>query len=384
MKLIIIAFRNLRQRLAGFIAAAIAITLASTILLLAIGFWGGYDNALSSNVDDIGANILAIPKGCPYEATGVLLAGGNMKYTITQDKFDAALKVPGVKAVSGVIMGVRNVKGNGHDKGHVTLGVDDNYFKMRPQLGIKEILKPGEVIVGYFMHKNIPFKVGDELLLNGEKQKVVNFLPELDTANETSVVVDIKTAWRMLKADGYYSTIMIAVDDPAKSDEVAKKLSEIPDLQVVTMDDFQATVKDFVKGAQIAIMSVLAIILIIAGMGILTAQASSVAARKAEIGMMRAIGATSGQVVAMTAFESMITGLIGSAVGVTAGVLLAPVASNLIKSQLPQSPTGSIVVVTWLGAVLTVLAGMIIAVIAGLAPALSAAQTKPTEAAQDE
>lgn len=384
MKLIIIAFRNLRQRLAGFIAAAIAITLASTILLLAIGFWGGYDNALSSNVDDIGANILAIPKGCPYEATGVLLAGGNMKYTITQDKFDAALKVPGVKAVSGVIMGVRNVKGNGHDKGHVTLGVDDNYFKMRPQLGIKEILKPGEVIVGYFMHKNIPFKVGDELLLNGEKQKVVNFLPELDTANETSVVVDIKTAWRMLKADGYYSTIMIAVDDPAKSDEVAKKLSEIPDLQVVTMDDFQATVKDFVKGAQIAIMSVLAIILIIAGMGILTAQASSVAARKAEIGMMRAFGATSGQVVAMTAFESMITGLIGSAVGVTAGVLLAPVASNLIKSQLPQSPTGSIVVVTWLGAVLTVLAGMIIAVIAGLAPALSAAQTKPTEAAQDE
>lgn len=384
MKLIVIAFRNLRQRLAGFIAAAIAIMLASTILLLAIGFWGGYDNALSSNVDDIGANILAIPKGCPYEATGVLLAGGNMKYSITQDKYDAILKVPGVKKVSGVIMGVRNVKGNGHDKGHVVLGVDQDYFRMRPQLEIKEPLKPGEVIVGYFMHKNIPFKVGDELLLNGEKQKVVNFLPEVDTANETSVVVDIKTAWRMLKAEGYYSTIMIAVDDPARSDEVAKRLSEIPDLQVVTMDDFQATVKDFVKGAQIAIMSVLAIILVIAGMGILTAQASSVAARKAEIGMMRAIGATSGQVVAMTAFESMITGLIGSAVGVAVGVLLAPIASNLIKSQLPQSPTGSIVVVTWLGAVLTVLAGMVIAVIAGLAPALSAARTKPTEAAQDE
>ena len=384
MKLIVVAFRNLRQRPAGFIAAAIAITLATMILLLTLGFWGGYDNALSSNVNDIGANILAIPKGCPYEATGVLLAGGNMKYTITQDKFDAVLKVPGVKAASGVIMGVRNVKGNGHDKGHVTLGVDDNYFKMRPQLGIKETLKPGEVIVGYFMHKNIPFKVGDELLLNGEKQKVVNFLPEVDTANETSVVVDIKTAWRMLKAEGYYSTIMIAVDDPAKSDEVAKGLSEIPDLQVVTMDDFQATVKDFVKGAQIAIMSVLAIILVIAGMGILTAQASSVAARKAEIGMMRAVGATSGQVVAITAFESMITGLIGSLVGVFAGLLLAPLTSNLIKSQLPQSPTGSIVVVTWQGILLTVLAGVAIAVIAGLAPALSAAGTKPTEAAQDE
>ena len=384
MKLIVVAFRNLRQRPAGFIAAAIAITLATMILLLTLGFWGGYDNALSSNVNDIGANILAIPKGCPYEATGVLLAGGNMKYTITQDKFDAVLKVPGVKAASGVIMGVRNVKGNGHDKGHVTLGVDDNYFKMRPQLGIKETLKPGEVIVGYFMHKNIPFKVGDELLLNGEKQKVVNFLPEVDTANETSVVVDIKTAWRMLKAEGYYSTIMIAVDDPAKSDEVAKGLSEIPDLQVVTMDDFQATVKDFVKGAQIAIMSVLAIILVIAGMGILTAQASSVAARKSEIGMMRAIGATAGQVVAVTTFESIITGFVGAVVGVLIGIVLAPLTSNLIKAQLPQAPTGSIVMVSWQSVLITIAAGVLIAVLAGLAPAISAAGTKPTEAAQDE
>jgi putative ABC transport system permease protein len=384
MRFIGIAFRNLRQRPAGFIAAAIAIMLASMILLLTLGFWGGYDQALSANVDDIGANILAIPKGCPYEATGVLLAGGNMKYTITQEKFEAAKKVPGVKAISGVIMGVRKVVGNGHNKGHVVIGIDDNYFKMRPQLGIKESPKPGEIIVGYFMHKNIPFNVGDSLTLNGEPQKVINFLPETETSNETSVVVDINTAWRMLKAEGFYSTILIAVDNPLEVEEVAKKLSDIPDLQVVTMDDFQATVKDFIKGAQMAIMSVLAIILVIAGMGILTAQASSVAARKAEIGMMRAIGATSGQVVAVTTFESIITGLIGSAVGVLAGFLLSPLTSDLIKSQLPQSPSGSIVVVTWQAVLITMIAGIVIAVIAGLAPALSAAGTKPTEAAQDE
>ena len=384
MKFIGIALKNLRQRPAGFIAAAIAIMLACTILTLALGFWGGYDQALSANISDIGANILAIPKGCPYEATGVLLAGGNMKYTITQDKFEQVLKTPGVKEASGVIMGVRNVFGNGHNKGHVTLGVDENYFKMRPQLGIKETPKPGEVIVGYFMHKNIPFKVGDSLKLNGEEQKVVGFLPETDTANETSVVVDIGTAWRMLKADGYYSTILIAVNDPSKADEVAKALSNIPDLQVVTMDDFHATVKDFVTGAQIAIMSVLLVILIIAGMGILTAQASSVAARKSEIGMMRAIGATSGQVVAVTTFESIITGLIGALVGVIIGIILAPLTSNLIKAQLPQAPTGSIVVVGWQSILITIAAGVLIAVLAGLAPAISAAGTKPTEAAQDE
>ncbi len=384
MRFIKLAFKNLRQRPSGFIAAAIAIMLASMILLLALGFWGGYDSALSANIDDLGANILAIPKGCPYEATGVLLAGGNMKYTITQEKFEAAKRTPGVKAASGVIMGVRQVVGNGHKKGHVTIGVDENYFRMRPQLGIKESPKPGEIIVGYFMHKNIPFKIGDKLTLNGEPQTVVNALPDIDTANETSVVIDIKTAWKMLKAEGYYSTIMIAVDDPSKADEVAKELSKIPDLQVVTMDDFQATVKDFIQGAQIAIMSVLAIILIIAGMGILTAQASSVAARKSEIGMMRAIGATSGQVVAVTTFESVITGFVGSVAGVIAGVLLAPLTSDLIKTQLPQSPTGSIVVVTWQIVLVTILAGVVIAVVAGFAPAVSAASTKPTEAAQDE
>jgi putative ABC transport system permease protein len=234
------------------------------------------------------------------------------------------------------------------------------------------------------MHKNIPFNVGETLKLNGEDQKVVGFLPESDTANETSVVVDIKTAWRMLKADGYYSTILIAADDPSKADQLAKSLSNIPDLQVVTMDDFHATVKDFVTGAQIAIMSVLLVILIIAGMGILTAQASSVAARKAEIGMMRAIGATAGQVVAVTTFESIITGFIGAIVGVLIGIVLAPLTSNLIKAQLPQAPTGSIVMVSWQSVLITIAAGVLIAVLAGLAPAISAAGTKPTEAAQDE
>jgi len=158
----------------------------------------------------------------------------------------------------------------------------------------------------------------------------------------------------------------------------------IPDLQVITIGDFQATISDFVSGARIAILSVLIIIILIAGVGILTTQASSVAERKGEIGMMRAMGATSGQVLFESTLESAILGFFGAILGVALGFALSSSASELIKKSLPQSPSGSIISIGWTSAIITLAIVIIISILAAYGPAKNAASTKPTEAASDE
>ncbi|NLI40957.1 MAG: ABC transporter permease [Caldisericales bacterium] len=382
MSFIKLAFKGLLRRPAGFIAACLTIAVASFVLVLSLGLSQGYDSALLSNISSIGANILAIPKGCPYEATGVILSGGNLRYAVAENQLEPIRKTDGVKIVSAVIMGQRPV--GPYKKVHVIVGADENYHLMRPKLGFQKPFAENEVALGYKISQVLSAKVGDNFDISGKTYKITAIADKGATEDEDLVFVNLKSAQNLLKAEGMLSSILIQVDDPTKSDTVAKKLMTIPDLQVVTIGDFQATISDFISGARIAILSVLVIIILIAAVGILTTQASSVAERKGEIGMMRAMGATGGQVLFGTTLEATILGLIGAITGILSGFVLSSSVSDLIKKSLPQSPGGNIISIGWTSALITLAIVIVISVLAAYGPAKNAASTKPTEAASDE
>ncbi len=382
MSFIKLAFKGLLRRPAGFIASCLTIAIASLVLILSLGLSQGYDSALLSNINSLGANILAIPKGCPYEATGVILSGGNLRYAVVENQMAPIKKTEGIKTISATIMGQRAV--GPYKKVHVIVGADENYHLMRPKLGFKKPFAENEVGLGYKISQVLSAKVGDDFDIAGKTYKIAAIADKGATEDEDLVFMNLRSAQKLLKAEGMLSSILIQVDDPAQSETVAKRLMTIPDLQVVTIGDFQATISDFVSGAKVAILSVLIIIILISGVGILTTQASSVAERKGEIGMMRAMGATSGQVLFESTLESAILGFFGAIFGVALGFALSSSASELIKKSLPQSPSGSIISIGWTSAIITLAIVIIISVLAAYGPAKNAASTKPTEAASDE
>jgi len=377
-----LSFKGLLRRPSGFIAASLTIAIASVVLLLSFGLSKGYDNALLSSINSLGANILAIPKGCPYEATGVILSGGTLRYAVAQDNLELITKTPGVKIVSAIIMGQRPVAPI--KKVHVIVGTDDNYFKLRPKLEIDKPLGEDEIALGFKIHTVLGVNPGDFLWVAGKDYKCVAVASENATEDEDLVFMNLKTAQTILGAEGMLSSILIGTTDPTNAELVAKRLMNIPDLQVVTIGDFRATITDFVSGARVAITSVLIVIMLIAAVGILTTQASAVAERRGEIGMMRAMGATKGQVLCIVTLEAILTAFFGGVLGAVIGFLLGPTASNMIKSALPQSPSGSIISNDWLSVLTTVGLVIVISIIAAFGPARSAANTKPTEAATDE
>ncbi|MCE5176017.1 ABC transporter permease [bacterium] len=382
MSFIKLAFKGLLRRPAGFIASCLTIAIASLVLILSLGLSQGYDSALLSNINSLGANILAIPKGCPYEATGVILSGGNLRYAVVENQMAPIKKTDGIQTISATIMGQRAV--GPYKKVHVIVGADENYHLMRPKLGFKKPFAENEVGLGYKISQVLSAKVGDDFDIAGKTYKIAAIADKGATEDEDLVFMNLRSAQKLLKAEGMLSSILIQVDDPAQSETVAKRLMTIPDLQVVTIGDFQATISDFVSGAKVAILSVLIIIILISGVGILTTQASSVAERKGEIGMMRAMGATSGQVLFESTLESAILGFFGAIFGVTLGFALSSSASELIKKSLPQSPSGSIISIGWTSAIITLAIVIVISVLAAYGPAKNAASTKPTEAASDE
>ena len=110
----------------------------------------------------------------------------------------------------------------------------------------------------------------------------------------------------------------------------------------------------------------------------------TVAERRHDIGILRSIGATRGQVVFVFLAAAAVLGIIGGAVGVPLGTGMARLAMNLVKDDVnglfytsltdgPNTPTLNT-------ALLAVAAGVVTAMLAALVPAVQSASHDPADA----
>ena len=107
-----------------------------------------------------------------------------------------------------------------------------------------------------------------------------------------------------------------------------------------------------------------------------------VAQRSKEMAMLRAIGASRRQVVKSVLFESIAVGLLASAAGLGAGVLMSFGLRTLLGAVGLDVPGGS-VVITPQTVVTAFLVGSVVTVLSALAPALRASKVKPIAALRD-
>ena len=129
---------------------------------------------------------------------------------------------------------------------------------------------------------------------------------------------------------------------------------------------------NFLKGSTAALLMISALVTIVAAVGILVSIYNSVAARKREIAILRALGATRGRVLAIICLEAALIGLGGAVLGLIIGHGAAAVGSVWLRSFLGQG-IGWAVVDSY---ELLYFAGVVIlAALAGLVPAAAAYNT---------
>src|SRR5436853_887348 len=91
--------------------AGVAIATAALFSLLA--FQSGYREGVRSELDRLGAHILVVPKGCPYDAASMALHGASWPCYLRAGYLSEVTATPGVAVAAPVLMNAVALPGGG-------------------------------------------------------------------------------------------------------------------------------------------------------------------------------------------------------------------------------------------------------------------------------
>jgi putative ABC transport system permease protein len=210
---------------------------------------------------------------------------------------------------------------------------------------------------------------------------------------DTSIIVPSTTANQYLLGQSHYTILMVKVESELITERAANDirmtLRELHNITNPEKDDFfVATQADLAKivgqitGILTALLvSVAAISLIVGGIGIMNIMLVAVTERTREIGLRKAVGATTSDILRQFLFESVLLTSAGGFIGIALGAFLSLIMSVGLSYYLE---------VDWgfafpiMGAILGIVVSGAVGLIFGLYPARSASLKSPIEALRYE
>lgn len=142
-----------------------------------------------------------------------------------------------------------------------------------------------------------------------------------------------------------------------------------------TVEEDQETINGIVGGMSVAVACIAAISLLVGGIGIMNIMLVSVTERTREIGIKKALGARTNDVLFQFLIESATLSAIGGVVGTMSGIGLVMLGGSIISLPIVVNPFSVVIAVAF---------SMIIGVFFGYYPAKKAAKSDPIEALRYE
>ncbi len=306
-----------------------------------------------------------------------------------EQALDKVGKIDDVKvAAPGISRGSRLTKKKDKPNTRV-IGIDPSIDKKVRDYSIVDgkFLRSNEgrsiMIVAEFA-KEHNIKVGDELELATDKGfsdfRVVGLLDKTGVGRFLSgsvIFMPLKTAQKEFNLDNRLTFIDVITASGADTEITIKKTKKVlgnnftlerPAKRVEAMEES-------LKALQIGLSFFSAVALFVGGFLIFNTLSMVVIERTKELGLLRSIGASRSQVAKLILFEALIIGIIGSVIGLIAGLGLAR-GLIYIMSQTIQNNISTFEV-PLKGLVASIFVGVIISTIASLQPALVASRIPP-------
>ncbi len=217
---------------------------------------------------------------------------------------------------------------------------------------------------------------------------IVGFGESDNIAGATVAVFDLATAQTLFGLEGQYSAIAVVGEDGVNPDILRNSIAlALPDgIEAVTSaDEAEAqseALQESLSFLNTALLVFAAVAVFVAAFIIQNTFRIIVRQRQRELALMRAVGATGGQVVWMVAIEALVVGVFASVLGIALGFVIAALLTAgmaVIGFDLP-STAASLAPRT---IIVALAVGIGVTLAAAILPAVRAARIPPVAALQD-
>ncbi|MCW2817066.1 MAG: transporter permease [Nocardioides sp.] len=388
----------LRVTLRGLQGHVLRLLLTAAAVMLGVSFVTGtfvlrdsIDGALHGLIAGASAGQDVSVRGVEVETDDVsdgLRPGVPLGLVETVAAVDGVARVSPDLAGTGVIAGSdgRPVRNSGAPGLAFAFAVDDPAFTLVDGRGPGA---PDEVAVESATLAKSGLAVGDTTrAVIGGRTGSVTITGEVSFGTlfgATAVLVDDDTARELFAPDGTVTSLTVTAKDGVDQQQLQVAVSAVlpASAEAVTGEAVQAESEDAVQEGlgffTTFLLVFAAVALFVGGFIIINTFAMLVGQRARELALLRALGASRGQVLRAVLGEAVIVGIVGSLLGMGLGVLVAWGALAGIRGLLDVDLGNDLPVsASTLG--ISMLVGVAVTVVAAVLPARRAARTAPVAA----
>jgi lipoprotein-releasing system permease protein len=298
-------------------------------------------------------------------------------------------EVPGVIAATPVVSGPGFALRGDANKAVSITGIEpDSYLRV---IGLgdkivagKLVLGTSDIVIGIELAKDLGAGVGDKLRLT----TAIGAAETLTVAaifdfgnkgvNERNVYIGLRTAQNLLDLVGGVSSIQIKVGDPFAAELIAQDIESRTGLEADSWIKTNAQFFTAMAAQRLSNTLIRFFVGLTAALGIASVLVVSVVQKSKEIGILRAMGSSRGQVLRLFLLQGAFMGLVGSLIGCGIGWLFL-----LAWRGVARNPDGTPIFVIEVEPKLFLMAAVgatLVGTLAAVVPARRAAQLDPAVA----
>ena len=378
---------------ASLLVLAMAIGVAAVVVLTALG--DGARRYVMNQFSSLGTNLVIVLPG--RSQTGGFNPGNAVTNTtrdLTIDDAQALQRASAVSRVAPLAVGTSEISAGGKLREVMVAGTVAKYAQVR-QLVLAQgrFLAPGdwrrgaaEAVIGSMVRDEIfgsAPALGQLVRIGDRRFRIVGVLGTsgqgLGMNNDELVFVPVSLAQAMFNSNTLFRSLVEATGreaiDAAKqqvADIIQMRHEGEQDVTVITQDSILATFDRLLSALTLGVAGIAAISLAVAGILVMNVMLVSVSQRTAEIGLLKALGATGGRIRLLFLAEASMLSLTGA----VAGYVLGQLGAALIRQLYPTFPAYPPDWAVFAGLATALITGILF----GVLPARRAAALDPVQA----
>ena len=344
---------NANKVRSGLTMLGVIIGVAAVILLVAIGT--GVQDEVTGSIEGLGSNLIFSFPGNVEESSGGGPFGGNVTKTFTLD--DAELldrRLPPEDIVVPVIQGTAIVKvGNREMRTTIAAGNEyagevftaeyldgRGYRRSEVQAGSRVVVLGSRVRDELFPLRD---PIGETVDVNGQRFTVIGHVASqggsLTGDQDNQIYMPITTTQRLLGTQ-QVSIIVVKAADADSVTALQRQIRQVfrpkfgTDISVFTQEQTLGILSDLLGTLTVMLAGIAGISLLVGGIGIMNIMLVSVSERTREIGIRKAVGAKTYDIMSQFVIEAVVLSVAGGGVGIALGWGGALALADFVPTQV--------------------------------------------------